>query len=697
MKAEEFIVFEKDGYFGIKDEIGNVTVPAVYEKLGWSNGSTKVHNGLIGFRRDNLWGLITVRNKALTGQKFYTIEPISNIHFKASIKGKFSNHLFHGILDEKGRTIVSFNYFSIEPLGANWLVSVFSKVGQQFGVVSYENRLIIPAKYAAVDENRALFIGKQFGQKLDMYLNDGQAVQLDLDSINYQKGFVAFRDGYAAFLSERGNEIHPFEFKNFSLKEDRISPIQFPEWTIYQEDTVLMKWRCDSLTVSTNGMLIAYLNGSHHLLLSNNTLLNNHELILKEVSGNQLIVQNSKSRKWAVLSDQGKTLITGYDSIHTISNHYGCQDSKGWHLIDQEGNKINRLPLQAVGPGLENQFLAKRNNHWGILDINAKKQATYKYDSIHTSESIYLVSYLNRWGILNDSEEWVVRSEYNEVKSIGGVIIGRRGKGYTIFYDGKPLYKTIAKPLSKIGNLILIEGDSLKLGLMTEYGELLVRPHYDEIRMWSEYFELRSNQYIEIMSESGGTVLPLGEQYQEVGGYGDNYFAVKKEDRWGFIDLEGRLRISNRYDDAQSFNGGLAPVKLRERWGFINKAEEIKIQPYYDHVTAFINDRSIVQRNEKYGLIDINGDEVLELNWKSIRRLGTGNYLVQDNNDQFGLSNEDGSFIFRPFYDHLKDLGDRVLVSKNDAWGILNYDRYPIFKINNEEIKVIGNFIMIKN
>ena len=69
-QAEEFTVFEKDGYFGIKDETGNVTVPAVYEKLGWSNGSTRVYNGVVGFRRDNLWGLITVRNKPLTGQKF---------------------------------------------------------------------------------------------------------------------------------------------------------------------------------------------------------------------------------------------------------------------------------------------------------------------------------------------------------------------------------------------------------------------------------------------------------------------------------------------------------------------------------------------------------------------------------------------------------------------------------------------------
>lgn len=699
LKAEEFTVFEKDGYFGIKDEIGNVTVPAVYEKLGWSNGSTRVYNGVIGFRRDNLWGLITVRNKSLTGQKYYTIEPISSSYFKASIKGRFSNHLFHGILDDRGRTIISFNYFSIEQMGANWLVSIFNNRVQQFGLVSFENRLLVPTKYASIQDNKSLFVGRQFGLKLDMYSYDGELVQLGLDSIQYNDGFIAYRDGYAAFLSKQGVEIHPFDFKNFKNSDGKISPVPFPEWTIYQKDTIFMKWRCDSLGVSGNGLLIAYLNGSHHLLLNNNTLLNNHELTLKEVSKNQLIVQNSKSRKWAVLSDEGKMVATGYDSIHALSsNHYACLDSDGWHLIDRNGSGINRLPLQSLKLGLGDQFLAKRNNHWGILEIDDKKPITYKYDSIVASQNGYLVSYLNRWGVLNEKEEWIIRSEFHEVYSIGVLIIGRRGKGYTVFYEGNPLYKSTSRPLFELGDHIIIEGDSsAQLGLMSKYGEILVVPQYNEIRMWSDHFELKQGVYIELINKTGGVILPLEERYQEIGGYGDGYFASKKEDRWGFIDKKGRLRISNRYDDARAFSEGLAPIMLRGRWGFINKSEEIKIQPYYDQVTPFVNRRSIVQQEGKYGLVNENGDEVLELKWKSIRRLHTGNYLVQDINDQFGLVDVNGSFIFRPFSDHLMDLGDRVLVSKNGAWGILNYSRHPIFKINHEEIKVIRDFTMIKN
>ena len=181
--AEEFVVFENGGYYGIKDQAGTVTVPAVYEKLGWSDGTTNVQNGVVGFKHNNLWGLITVRNKALTEQKFYTIVPVSDIHFKASIKGKFSNKLFHGILDEKGKTLISFNYFTIHPLGSNWVVSNFDGKRQLFGVVSQENEIIISAKYRSVKANNKLLIAEQFGGKFDLYLAEGTSLLLGLDSL----------------------------------------------------------------------------------------------------------------------------------------------------------------------------------------------------------------------------------------------------------------------------------------------------------------------------------------------------------------------------------------------------------------------------------------------------------------------------------------------------------------------------------
>ena len=53
---------------------------------------------------------------------------------------------------------------------------------------------------------------------------------------------------------------------------------------------------------------------------------------------------------------------------------------------------------------------------------------------------------------------------------------------------------------------------------------------------------------------------------------------IEKENRWGFVDSKGRLRISNRYDGAGPFHEGLAPIMLRGKWGFIDKSGKTKIK-----------------------------------------------------------------------------------------------------------------------
>ncbi|MEQ9009249.1 MAG: WG repeat-containing protein, partial [Ekhidna sp.] len=164
-----------------------------------------------------------------------------------------------------------------------------------------------------------------------------------------------------------------------------------------------------------------------------------------------------------------------------------------------------------------------------------------------------------------------------------------------------------------------------------------------------------------------------------------------------FVDEQGRLRISNRYDNARVFNEGRAPISLRGKWGFIDYEENLIIQPYYENTSQFIKGLAVVHRNGKSGLIDKNGTEVLELIWKSVHRLNTGNYIVQDINGQYGLVNEDGSFILRPAYDHLSDFENQVVVSKRGAWGVLDYSGQQIYKINHEDVKVVGEFTMIKN
>ncbi len=697
LSASEFTIFEKDGYFGIKDDSGNITVPAVYEKLGWSSGESKVVNGVIGFKEKNLWGLITVRNKSLTGQKFYSIRPLHSGYFIASIKGNFSNRLFHGILDTKGKTVVSFNYFSIESLGTNWLVSDFDGKRQLFGIVSFDNRILIPPKYLSIKQKNELIIAGQANLKLSLFSKVGSLLQSGLDSIRYVDGWITYRDGYAGFLSTDGGEIHPIDYKSIKVGIDHISPDPFPEWTIYKNDSVFMKWRCDSLALGENGMLTAYLNGAHHFIINSATLLEHHELILKEVTGSKLIVQNSKTGTWSVLTNDGSALLSEYDSIHTDGSYFITRKKGSYKIFDENGKLSERLAYQMIKRGINGQSIARRNGYWGILSSRMKSQTPCKYDSILKSENFYKVSYLNQWGTMNELGEWIIRPQFNEIYTLGTLTVGRRGLGYSIFLEGEKVQITTNKPIRSINSATLILGEDMKYGLLNKYGELLLYPQYDTIKAIGEFFGLKRGDEISLVSSTGEEIIRAEESYQSIHDYREDYFLVKKENRWGFTDNQGRLRISNRYDSARIYQEGYAAVQLRGRWGFIDKSENLVVQPYYHSVSDFRNGKSIVFVDGKYGLIDKKGKEVLRISFKDISKFDTGNYRVENANGRVGLVNSDGSIILRPAYDELLDLGSRVLVSNRGVWGILNYSGEQIFKINHKDIKVSGEYTMIKD
>lgn len=692
--AEEYTVFEKDGYFGIKDHTGEITVPPVYERLGWSDGSAKVHHEIIGFKERNYWGLITIKNKVIASSKFYSITPVSNIYFKASLKAEYSNQLSYGILNEKGQTLISFDYFSIEPMGVHWLASTFEGKKQQFGVISFASEAIIPLAYRSIREIEGLVFCEKYSSKIDLYSFKDGKIEAELDSATYyDQGWIIYQDGYTGFLSTSGDKIHPLKYKSITISADSVVPMPFKSWTVY-DDKVLLEKACDSLTVDENDLLIAYLNGAHHLLLqhANHT---NRELMLKEVVGNQYVFQHSKSRKWSVIDRSGQVVLNNYDSIHAIGNYYGVLNRAGWSLKDRLGNLMNRSPFQRIQSGIFRQIIAKKNEYWGAFNVKNEQSAIYKYDSIVAKEGIYLISYLNMWGAMDEHEEWIIRPEYEELLSFGKILIGRRGRSYTVFNQGGVTYRTTSSPIAKIGSHILIRGENNLYGLLNPYGEVQVIPSYDTIRAVGDYFELTQKDSVVLMNPSGGFVLKLHESYQRVSSFGEGYFTVKKDSRWGFVDDQGRLRISNRYDKARMFSEGLAPVLLRGKWGFIDKLEALVIQPYYEDVTHFQEGISIVRVADKYGMINTKGEEVLELIWKSIRRLSTGNYLVEDIEGYTGLADQFGRFILRPRYDSLEDYGDRVLVSKNQAWGVLNYSGEQIFKISHKEIQIRKHLTMV--
>jgi hypothetical protein len=693
--GDSFSVFEKDGRFGIKNETGEIAVPAVYERLGWSDGSTEVYDGVIGFKRDKLWGLVSTKNKVLAENKFYTLKPQDKNLLIASIKGRFSNYLFHGIIDTNGEVRISFNYFELEPFNEDFLATEFDQYHSKVGIVSLENRILIPIKYQSIVSENQWFLAGRFDNKVDVY-KDNQLVVQNLDSVRIENGLVAFRNGLGGYFNESGIQTHPFEFKNIERTERGIVSTKFPFWEVYDSQNKVLEKHCDSLSYQNNFWTM-HLNGVKHKVFPSDEFRLSIEYTLKEVVGNRLLVQHNATGLWSVMDQGGQFIVQNQTLIEASGDHFFCRNESEWNLHNKYGTKVNRFPLQSIVKGVGDHFIAKRNNYWGVIDFNGKSYISFKYDSLKVGgTNFYVAKFHHKWGILDKHGNWRHYPEYEDFNSFGDLIVGRKAQAFSYFNGEQFLYKSTFTITSELAGFFVINGDSNKQGLINTAGTIIAYPSYHEIRSIADFFVLDNGSESDLIDQKGDRVFSGDEEYQDFGTLGEGYITAKRNNKWGFVDLQGRLRISNRYEEVRPFQEDHAAVILRGKWGFIDKGETLKVQPHYDRVSSFQNGLAIVQEQNMFGLINEFGKEIVKVEWASIERTIRGNYIIRRDDGLLGLAGSDGAFILRPNFESIIDFEQKIIVSQNGKKGILDYNGGQLFRINYTEIKSEDKFFLMR-
>ena len=88
----------------------------------------------------------------------------------------------------------------------------------------------------------------------------------------------------------------------------------------------------------------------------------------------------------------------------------------------------------------------------------------------------------------------------------------------------------------------------------------------------------------------------------------DSYAAVKKDGKWGFMDVNGKMVIEPQFEDARSFCNGYAAIAKDGEWGFINAKGTIVIEPQFAETKDFSNGNVYVKRGEIWVLLKLYRD-----------------------------------------------------------------------------------------
>ena len=149
-------------------------------------------------------------------------------------------------------------------------------------------------------------------------------------------------------------------------------------------------------------------------------------------------------------------------------------------------------------------------------------------------------------------------------------------------------------------------------------------------------------------------------------------FFDSNKDKYGFIDISGKLHVKCKYSDAQPFSDGLAAVERGyHNWGFIDKTGKEVVECRYDEVGEFSNGLAPVKKDGKWGFIDKTGKELVECKYYKVEDF-SGGLAAVEKYGKWGFIDKTGKEVIECKYYDVGNFSEglaRVCISN---WGFID-------------------------
>lgn len=202
-----------------------------------------------------------------------------------------------------------------------------------------------------------------------------------------------------------------------------------------------------------------------------------------------------------------------------------------------------------------------------------------------------------------------------------------------------------------------------KTGIIEGTGKVLVPIKYDRVFRDNNIFFLQNNKLWGCCNKTGKVLIPL--IYEDIGiKVGEGLVRVKKNGKWGFVDINNNIVIDFKYDFACNFSKGKAYTIIGHSSGSIDKrgnkiSSSSKIQDYCPEdldTTVELKNQfedsllGIVKGKGKFGVSEkISGKKIIPMIYDEIGDYYYGTILVKKNN-RWGAYFDTGKLITEPKY-----------------------------------------------
>ena len=295
--------------------------------------------------------------------------------------------------------------------------------------------------------------------------------------------------------------------------------------------------------------LVAFKNGQAGLFKNKSKVLENeYEDIQFDNINNLLILQ--RNGKQGVSDLDGKKIIQlEYDNIIITGNSINAQKGDEVTVFNSEGEKLkNSNFISVLETDNKNYFITiDKNENYGVLDKDDNVIIDNKYTFIdYLFDNYFVAQNEQKIGIVDDKGKEVIKFDYDVLQKI----------------EGTDLIQGI-----KNENIDLIDKNMKKI-LTMKNAQIDIKENYIKI------YNSEDRKYLQYDGKEVSNINVIKEA---------KLFAKKSNNKWGFVDKNGNIKIQYTYDMVTELNEyGYAGIKLNGKWGVINSEGKIIQEPIYD-------------------------------------------------------------------------------------------------------------------
>lgn len=295
--------------------------------------------------------------------------------------------------------------------------------------------------------------------------------------------------------------------------------------------------------------LIAYKDGQAGLIKNKRIVLNHeYESIEYNVENNVLTI--GRARKYGVTDLKGKIILSlEYDEIDVVGNCIRTTKNQENKIFDINGNEQGNVDyINIINTDSQYKVVVNSENKFAIINEKNEKIIDYNYDYIeYLFGEYFIVTSNEKVGIININNNYVVEPKYDSIQKVDNTNVVQAINAAEDIMD---LYNKNLELTVSMKNAMLIKED--------------------------EYIKVVSDNNMEYLNYDGD------KQNNTQVLKGNNIFAYRQGEKWGFADENGEIKVECKYEMVTEFNDkGFAGIKENGVWGIINTDGQIIVEPKY--------------------------------------------------------------------------------------------------------------------